>query len=370
MKKKKVGIITFHNEQNYGAILQAYALQKTIQNLGCDSYVINYIEPVEKYWKDIITEKNKLLYIKIFLKVFITNILFFMENRKRKKNFLNFIDKNINLYGKYKDEKQLKEKAPELNVYITGSDQVWNAKITKGLKDAYTLNFGAENIIRASYAASLGSNKIDKNDEKEYQEKLKVLDEISVREQSGKELLEKILDRDIEVVLDPTLLLDKETWNEVEKSNVNKGQKYILVYDLEKNDLIYEVAKELSRKLEIPIINFRRKKQEGVISKYECGPDEFLKLFDNAELIITNSFHGAVFSIIFHKKFYVLPHTKTFARTENLLKLLELETQIINNENQIKNISIEENIDYNKVDEKLKIEKEKSITYLKKVLNY
>ena len=90
MRKKKVGIITFHNEQNYGAVLQAYALQETVKKLGCESYIINYIEPVEKHWKSILTEKQKLNNIKIWLKIMITNIVYFKKNKRRKKKRTRF----------------------------------------------------------------------------------------------------------------------------------------------------------------------------------------------------------------------------------------------------------------------------------------
>ena len=370
MKKKKVGIITFHNEQNYGAVLQAYALQETIKKLGCESYIINYIEPIEKYWKSIFTEKQKIANIKIWLKIMITNIVYFKKNRKRKKNFYKFINKNIKLYGKYKNERQLKDNAPEFDVYITGSDQVWNTKITKGLKDAYTLNFGTSNITRASYAASLGNDKIDESEIAEYREKLKILNKISVREDTGKEILEKILHRNIELVLDPTLLLDRKDWNNVKSDSKDEKKKYILIYDLEKNNIVYEVANEIKEKLKIPIVNFRRKRWKKIIGKYESGPEEFLNLINNAEIVVTNSFHGAVFSIIFHKKFYVIPHTTTFSRTKNLLRILNLEKQIIGDKKQIKDILSEEEINYELVEEKLKIERQKSIKYIEKVLNY
>ena len=369
MRKKKVGIITFHNEQNYGAVLQAYALQETVKKLGCESYIINYIEPVEKHWKSIFTEKQKLNNIKIWLKIIITNIVYFKKNKRRKKNFYKFINKNIKLYGKYKNENQLKNNAPDLDIYITGSDQVWNTKITKGLKDAYTLNFGNSNIIRASYAASLGNDKVDEREIVEYKEKLKILNEISVREDTGKQILEKILHRNVELVLDPTLLLDKKDWNNIKRDYKEESKKYILIYDLEKNDIVYEVANEIKEKLKIPIVNFRRKKQKQIISKYESGPEEFLNLINNAEIVITNSFHGAVFSIIFHKKFYVIPHTTTFSRTKNLLRILNLEKQIISDKKQIKNILLEEQINYELVEERLKVERENSIKYIEKVLN-
>lgn len=370
MNNKSIGIITFHNEKNYGAILQNYALQYYLKSMGYnDVYTINYIEPTEKYIKDIFVKNNKSFYIKRFFKVLVTNFIYFNKNFIRNVNFKKFINKNINLYGKYKNEKELKLNPPKLDVYITGSDQVWNTKITNGLKDVYTLNFGNDNTIRMSYAASLGNKEIESNEINDYKYKINKINYISVREESARNILSNILNKNVEVVLDPTLLLSKDDWLKIIDDNLEYDEKYILVYDLEKNDKLYTFAQEIAKILNLKIINFRRKKIKNVISKYHVGPDGFLNLFNNTELVITNSFHGLAFSLIFEKDFFIFPHSKTFSRTENLLEKVNLTNRIIKENIDYDSLLINRKIDYHNVKEKILLERKKSIEFLKKIQN-
>ena len=362
---KKILITTFNKAYNYGAQLQEYALQKTINNSNVNCEVLNYSDPeINKHYTlfGIGTGNIKTKIIRI-----IKNFVFLNKNIKRKKNFQCFEKKYIKYTYKKYTEKTIKKEKIQKDIYITGSDQVWNPEITGGLSDVYTLNFGNDNIKRISYAASIGNEKNVQKYKKEYQKKLSGLDKISVREESAKKELEKIFpEKNIEVVLDPTLLLNKEEW-EVEINNIKpEKEKYILAYIVEENEEHTKIVNELSQKTNIKIISFERKKRYNQIlrSAYTDGPLEFIKLIKNAEYIVATSFHATVFSIIFNKKFWIVPHKTTGSRVTDLLKKLGISNRAVNTIDEFKERDYNEEIDYERVNKKLEEERKKSIKWL------
>lgn len=362
---KKIGIITFHSAHNYGAMLQVYALQETLLQFGHQVEIVDYrdkkIMSGYKFFK--LDHKN----VYTLVKSFIASFVFLIPNYIRSKRFNNFLKEHLNTTRKkYKSEEDLKNNPPEENIYIVGSDQVWNTALTGSLKDVYTLNFGRDNIKRISYAASIGKSQIPDELKNEYKEKLSNIDVISVREEQAKEILKDLIDKNIEVVLDPTLLLERKKWiSLIDKENKEK-EKYIFIYGIGERDRLYKIANYISDKTNLKLIHFDKgnKGYKNVLrSAYSDGPIEFLKLIKNAEYVIAQSFHGTVFSIIFRKKFFVIPDKTTSSRVVNLLKKLGLEDRIINNIEDIKEYNID--IDYENVESKLKFEREKSLEFLK-----
>lgn len=349
---KKTGILTFHRAHNYGATLQAYALQIKTNSFIID-YYSSYIYNQYKIFKPL--RKNVFKYIVSTIRT----IRNYTIHKERYINFENFISK-LNLINI--------DKVSTLDVLITGSDQVWNPGITGGLSDFYTLNFGKDNIKRISYAASIGNvNNVEKY-KQEYKEKLSKLDKISVREESAKTELEKILPtKDIEVVLDPTLLLTKQEWNNKIKNISSESEKYILVYVVEENDEYIKIVNELSHKTGLGVIHFGEKNPGYYNEKKTCytkGPLEFVNLIKNADYIVATSFHATVFSIIFNKKFWVVPHKSTGSRVTDLLKKLEISNRAVNTLEEFNNRNYDEEIDYKKVNKILEKEREKSINWL------
>jgi len=362
---RKIGIITFHSAHNYGAVLQVYALQKKVDN----SDIINLRNIyINSYYKIIKLYKGKNV-LKLG-KSIISNIYYYKRNKKRYQNFEKFISSKLKLSNKYKNEDELKENFPKYDIYITGSDQVWNYEIANGLKDSYTLNFGDEKIKRISYAASIGNAVIPKELVNEYKTKISKIDYISVREENAKKVLQEIgIKKDIEVVLDPTLLLTKEEWNkEINELKNGIKEKYILAYVIENNEEYYKIVNELSRRTGLKVVHFEKnnKKYENSLrSAYTQGPLEFLNLIKNAEYVVATSFHACIFSILFHKKFFIVPHLNTGSRVTNLLDKLQIKGRIFNTFEEFKNIDYNFETNYENVEKILQQEREKSMSFLK-----
>lgn len=364
----KIGIITFQNAHNWGAILQLYALKTYLQDQGHNVKVINYINPAiaKKY-----TKERKIDYkvtdikssIKVLFKV-VNNIYSKKQYLRKWQLFDDFIkkyilDNDIKKYNKDDIEKL------NLDYIICGSDQIWNPNLTDGLDETY---FGAqkEKIKNISYAASMGIKELPQEEEIKFKRYIKKLNSISVREQTLKDYIERITDKKVEKVLDPTLLLDKSKYEEIEGKIDNKN--YLLIYTLEKNKKLLKIAKFIAKQKGLKIIELSYEKDLrnlGHKQVADIGPREFLGLIKNAKFVITNSFHGTVFSIILNKQFYTIPVEKVNSRIEEILKITGLEQRQIN---YIEEINLEKEIKFDSVIEKLKTEQDKSKTFLKKSL--
>ena len=369
---KKIGIITFHNAHNYGAMLQAYALQqKLLENNKVE--IIDFRNSyIDKNYKLFRRSRNPVNMIKFF----INDLKEYKKNKERYDKFENFIKNNYILTKEhYNSEKELKENAPELDIYITGSDQVWNCNIAGRLLDAYTLNFGKKGAKRISYAPSIGMSEIDEKYKQEYINKLSIIDKISVREESAKESLIKIIDKNIDVVLDPTLLLTREEWDKRISEKIDDfkiNQKYILAYVVKKDENYNKMVNYLSEKTRLNVVHFQNENKNFknlCVSAYTEGPFEFVNLIKNAEYVICTSFHATVFSIIYNKKFWVIPHKETGSRVTNLLEKLGILDRVKNNLEEFKKLDYDKAIDYERVNKKLDEERKKSINWLNNAIN-
>lgn len=365
-KNNRVIITTFNKAHNYGAMLQEYALINLLESKNYNVSVLNYNDKeIAKCYKYYGFGNGTL---KQRIKTIIKYTLFFNKNKNRYHNFEKFESKYINLTKNYNNICEMEN--IETNVLITGSDQVWNYQITNGLSDVYTLNFGNNNIKRISYAASIGVKEIPENLKDSYKSKISKIDKISVREESAKRALSSLLgNRDINVVLDPTLLLRKGAWNYLIANNhkTMPKEKYIFAYVVEKNNEYYNIVNYLSKLTDLKVIHFEQRngKYSNVLeSKYSSGPDEFVALVKNAEYVIATSFHATVFSIIFNKKFWVVPHKTTGSRVTDLLKKLDISNRAVNSLEEFEKLNFDEDIDYENVNKILEKEREKSINWL------
>lgn len=362
----KVGVITFHSANNYGATLQAWALQKVLKDMGMNTGIINYHPTVI----DGLYDPMKL---KTGLPRRVKKATLYIRNRKsliRYKKFRSFLKKNFNLIGDYATYNELESANLDLDAYITGSDQVWNPTHIGGFNPAYYLDFAKEGKKKISYAPSIGTEYIDSRYKDKMKKSLNTFTSISIRERSSKEAVENLVEKPVEVVLDPTLLLNREDYDEIKVKSKIK-QPYILVYSIEKNPQLISFANKISVALGLPIL--QRRPGRELINQlepfYTADAGEFLGYVESAEYVITNSFHGTVFSILYGKPFVSMLHSDTGSRTADLLEDLGLSSHILYNLSDFDDFNMFRYEDKEELDRKMEKLKVTSLGFLKRALD-
>lgn len=368
----QIGILTFHAVYNYGAVLQSYALQKVIQDMGCDCELINYITDLQKDYTSLYSKRNG---IKSFLKNII--LLPYHNGRSdRISKFELFIKYRLKLSEEtYKSEDELLKCVKLYDKFVVGSDQVWNVQKKSDVNAAYFLSFiNTRDKDKIAYAPSLGQ--AEANELSEYLEYLEKFAFISCREDRGSKLLNTLLKKRIPVVLDPTLIVDKKYFEDIIPTSEENGEKYIFYYSLDgfsKRNNNLEILDFLSKKFALKV---RLLTPEWCIHspKYlnviNAGPENFLNLIKNASLVCTNSFHGMAMSIVFKKPFYVLEkYDGKDDRKRSLLNALELKHRIIDDIYKIRDLE-DYSLDYAYTNKKLDELRGLSLDYLKQAIFY
>ncbi len=345
---KKVGILTFQFADNYGAVLQCYALRKTISLLPeCEAEVINFCPPLFSYPPKWDSEYEKFLF------------------NKKRELFVSFLKQYCNISGPLGYSL---DEFPKYDYYCVGSDQVWS---TNKRMDEFFLPNVPKGAKRISYAASLGhapdSYKIKISTLKKY---LPAFDHVSVRELVHVPLVESIIGSKCECVLDPTLLLDAEDYEPVISKEKLREDKFIFFYWLEHEPNLMrgvEMVNALSRKLEIPVVHsiwnapeFMFTNDGGSMSLE--GIENFLWYIKNAEYVITNSYHGTIFSVLFKKPFYTFVVKSMRGRIDTLCEKIGIENRVV--ECYLSISEIDERIDFELITENIREEKERSMLYL------
>ena len=326
---KTVTISTFQNAYNYGAILQCMGLQNFLLKNKYNVNVLNYdnlnISNDYRVFKKVRGNHPILRFIKYFTR----GIMNYKNLVLRKETFEKYIGKKLHLTKLMSLDEIFQEKFKN-DVFITGSDQVWNTKITHGVDPIYTLSF-SDDIKKLSYAASIGRNILPKTELQELSSKLQKFDHISVREETAKKILSSNLDKNIEVVLDPSFLLSKDEWWEtVDRKERLITEPYIFVYMSfgECNKIVKHLQKLTGYKIVyIDEKNIFKKNAQNVSW---ANPDDFINLIKYSEYVVTTSFHATVFSIIFRKKFWVILPELVGSRITDLLNKFELTDRIAN----------------------------------------
>lgn len=378
----KVGILTILNVNNYGAELQCCALYRKLQQLGYDAEVINYLfgihpEHVFDGEKRTVPIPLKQL-IKVKLLPVVQNMfcMFHQKNKRlRNKRFNEFHAKYNHLTSTvYPSVKSLYEAKFNYDVLCIGSDQVWNYMKGYSLEPFFAC-FDKNNTKKITYASSIGLSSLSVEAEQVFRKELSNFAYISVREQQASEILEKLLNRKIDVVLDPTLILNKQEWIEVAKYDMCPKEKYLLVYivTIKPCDYVLTLARHIAKRRNLKIVRICRDAYpehsgSDVEEILTAGPSDFVGLFSKAEFVVTNSFHGTVFSINFSKPFYsvIKSHHSTNSRLTSILKKLGLEDRIVPVGSQLPMIS---DIDFSDPSAKLEAERKLSIEYIKKALS-
>ena len=367
---KKVIITTFFKSENYGAVLQAYSMQTVLKEKGYHVSFLNYRDlAIEDTYRIRFFKKDNPYW---FLRNFFGTLLFYKKKKQRHLKFKQFLEERLHV-GKplYDSVETIVRNPPDADIYITGSDQVWNSAITKGLSDIYTLNFGKNHIRRIAYAASIGTGSLTFEEEKVLGEKLSVIDKISVREFTAKKLLSPCLpQKKICTVLDPVLLRNPFKWAAEISDIPREKEKYILAYLLQDNEECKKTVDALAEKTGLKIIHFGKRQlyQNPSVSAYKRSPFEFVSLIQHAEYIVTTSFHGMAFSILFHKKFFVFPPSDVGSRITDLLALLQIPERAFGSLKEFLSKGYTDEIDYQKVDMILEKERQKSLQWLSAAL--
>lgn len=328
----KTEIVTFVRAYNYGAVLQCYALSQYLQNKGATVEVLDYFPPYFKQQYGILG-KNP---IKIGIRPFLQRVLALYARciaRRRSHRFERFIDEYIPLSGmQYSSLEQLSQSPPNCDCYITGSDQVWSPYIAY-FDPVFFLDFDdAKEKGRYSYAASFGTGNIPDDMKSEYIRRLSGYKKYSVREAVGAEIMKDLLNETAEVCCDPTFLLDVCDWEKI-ACPTRKKKPYILIYYVARTQNLQIYAQQLAKEKKMKVVCVAATTAPDVITgrvdwrygfniKTACSPQKWLAMFRDAEYVLTNSFHGMVFSILFHKKFLIQTNLNQSQRNERASSLM------------------------------------------------
>ena len=357
----RIGILTFHCAHNYGAVLQCYALQEVLKGMGHTVEVIDY-RPyyLTRAYKIVslhrIFSYNPLRFVKRF-------ILECLSLPKRAKRFRKF-DAFMNEYYKISSRREI---SSDYDVYIMGSDQIWNPKITKGFDGYYFGYFPFSKGERkyVAYAASMETNHLSESAKEYLRKALNNFDAIGVREIQLADLLRPLTDKDVQVVLDPTLLVTSSFWNRfVGKRPLE--EKYVLVYQARgESRITKKIANYIANQLEalvVTVSGLTYSRSKWML--HTESPWDFVNWFRYADCVVSSSFHGTAFSIVFNKPFYSVRSGRGDTRENSLLRRLNLRDRLID----INSLPIYQDIDYKHVNDRLDKYRKESLYFLKSIL--
>lgn len=365
--KKKVGIITFHNSYNCGSMLESYAIQTYLIKRNIDAEIINFSNEGQRRLYSVFDKNSSLKkVIKNFIVFFHKKKLYFNNYRYEKFKNSNFI-----LSKEYFISSEIKD---NYSVVVAGSDQIWNITIPDS-DDAYFLNW-VKNARKVAYAPSFGARNIKKisNNCSKYVNYLNDFNALSIRENNGKKWLKELVNKDVDVLVDPTLLLDKKDYDKLIDEEFLHPKEYIFFYSPSFDRKVCSLVKKLSLKYNLPVITWSAKKyylyfikRFGFkLAEYE-DPGVYLNLIKNANLVVTTSFHGTIFSTIYKKKFFVIKNGDMFGdddRVLTLLKSLKMTNRLISYDFD-NNFDYLQEVDYNDYDNTLPILRNKAQKYIK-----
>lgn len=373
---RKVGIVTWY-WGNYGSILQAYALQRTVNGLGYHCEIINHhvTESRGKQIKYRIKHNGILNTTKYYISQGISKLLIpkNKEINKRCATLDGFVNEKLKLSARMYNNSDYKQ-CNGYDIYISGSDQIWNPEHTF-LSEFYWLNFAEPTSNRIAYAPSIGNPKLFDDDKEIIRKYLKRFSAISVREALGAELLNEILGgKKVITISDPSMLVTVDEWSAVLPENTITSP-YLFAYILRDTNEQREFIKKTARAMGLKLVVYPALEQKfcvnswGDVNIFDDNPFDFLMRIRDAEIVITDSFHCSVFSLMFHKCFYVMKkigyESSQFLRLEYLLSSCGVVDRIVDTQSVItKNM-----YDCDKVDSAIAVEREKSLRYLRIALN-
>ena len=385
-EKNKVGIVTlYHNNYNFGGLLQAYALPKVIkEHFGIEAEQIDYI-PAEQKTKIKPNNDKKSVLQYLYQLVYNFGIVFFGTISKknlyqRKQAFDSFMDEILHSEIAY-DQNTISKSLDQYRLFICGGDQIWNDYKEKQNIKVYTLQFVPSHVKKIAYAPSMAILETTSDFNQIMRTGLNELNSISVREKKSVPLLELLTKKKINIVVDPVLLMTENEWECVARVP-KKKDKYILCYLLGDSVEYRKAVKKFARKMNKPILTFPHiflnvvRKCDlffGDIHDYTSGPREFLGLIKNAEFVITDSFHACVFSMIFETPFVVFERNKIGekinmnSRIYDFLEEYHLENQLVS-EKELADMKEIPGIDFTYAHKHWEKRREESLKYLENAL--
>ena len=361
----KTGLVTFYHIHHYGALLQAYATERSVERCGSQCEIVDYY----------VNQNNDLFRRPTGLGSAAADVhtaLHYAPLKARYQRFEEFSKQYLRISGhRFESLEELKNAELPYDVILSGSDQIWNPKIfPDGRFDP--VFFGAFSRRRKiAYAPSFGIPHVPEGMEEELRGYLAGFSHVSVRERQGQAIVEEVTGKTVPVVLDPTLLLDREEWGAIAQPPADKG--YILCYCISKPGALSPYIHALAEKAGLPVVQLcgiRQKVHPKAKCVLDAGPAEFLGLFQNASYVCTNSFHGTVFSVQFQKPFFTAVAPSELAapessRTFSILSRLGLTGRIIGKGDTA---GLDDAIDWASVDRRLEEARQSSLTYLRAAL--
>lgn len=333
---------------NYGAVLQAYAMTEQLKKWGVEPEIINYQYNTGNQMVSVENQVNRSLrarleYIFCGDISFVQKILYRLAREKRNTQtelFRKFVKNNIPIdLEKPVTYEKLKQQPSKYQYLICGSDQVWNPLIHANRNDpGFFLQFGNSSCKRIAYAPSFGISVLPEKAKENLKKYTESFTALSVRESSGAMIMKEVCGFDVPVVLDPTMMADPSIWGKFNKMPNSIPEKYILVYRFGRMNYMERQIQHIASKLRFPILEIPVSIESyGKGSKlvFDVGPEEFVTLIRNAELVLTDSFHASVFSILNQTPFYTFlrqgknEKNSMNSRMENLLEMLGLKNRLI-----------------------------------------
>lgn len=379
----KIGVITIEKVNNYGAELQATATIKVLQGMGYETEIIDYCYYKNWNFKDTrisapfvsMSVKGRLMY---WVKYRLVNRivakilpLLYPTVKRRIQRFEDFHKINTRMSKRYLSMPELYQTKMDYDVYVVGSDQVWNPSASSSI-EPYFLTFAPKEAKKISYASSFGVSNIPASLYEKYKRLLSNIDYLSVREQTGVCLVKTLTGRDATCVLDPTLLLNKKQWGNIMLAYPHMPSRYILVYQLLPSETLPSLAKSIAEEMKCPIYYLAKRAYavnapNGMRVIKDAGPAEFLWLIKNASCVVTNSFHGTAFSVNFCTPFYTVLNSKkgSNARITSLLNSVNLMGRIVYEGDKLPFFSF---YDANYVQKHIEMLRKDSTSYLEKAL--
>ena len=311
----RIATITYSDAQNYGALLQAYALANYVERMGHQVHLIDYRAFDKRCWKPRKTVSD----------IFFTTLLMH-QGKRRLKRFLEFRNR-LPLTRFCANSQDLETLNPSFDAFISGSDQVWNCNVR--VNDDFFLRFVQSGKKKISYAPSFGSDSIPEDRKEKVGRYIQDFDFVSARETSGAKLVEELTGKRPPVVVDPVFLLERETWEGFLSNNTLPAKPYIFVYTTQVSERLEKVVQTAHKKTGYPVVSTQFIPHCGCKVRKDIGPVEFLGWIHGAKQVISTSFHATAFSVIFEKDFCVVPHSQTGARVTNLLEDLGLSEAVV-----------------------------------------